>query len=175
MVFLAQGIPFIQAGQEFLRPKPFPGGTSFDHNSYNSPDAINSLKWDRKSEYKDVVEYYKGLIAFRKAHKAFRMYDGAEVGRNMQFLDKLPQRIVGFILRGDNEFEEIVVFFNPDEYPVTLHAFGKYGVYVGDGKAGTEPIRYVEGDYVVEGLDTIVLARKYPQPEPAVYEGLATD
>ncbi|MBP1549132.1 MAG: type I pullulanase, partial [Oscillospiraceae bacterium] len=175
MVYLAQGIPFIQAGQEFLRSKPFPGGTSFDHNSYNSPDAINSLKWDRKSEYKDVVEYYKGLIAFRKAHKAFRMYDGMEVGKNMQFLDKLPQRVVGFILRGDNEFEEIVVFFNPNEYPVTLFAFGKYGVYIGDGKAGTEPMRYVEGDYTVEGLDTVVLARKYPEPEPEVYEGLATD
>lgn len=175
MVFLAQGIPFIQAGQEFLRSKPFPGGTSFDHNSYNSPDAINSLKWERKSEYKDVVEYYKGLIAFRKAHKAFRMYDGMEVGKNMQFLDKLPQRVTGFILRGDNEFEEIVVFFNPNEYPVTLFAFGKYGVYIGDGKAGTEPMRYVEGEYTVEGLDTVVLARKYPQPEPEVYEGLATD
>ena len=83
--------------------------------------------------------------------------------------------MTGFILRGDNEFEEIVVFFNPNEYPVTLFAFGKYGVYVGDGKAGTEPMRYVEGEYTVDALDTIVLARKYPEPEPEVYEGLATD
>ncbi len=175
MVFLAQGIPFIQAGQEFLRSKPFPGGTAFDHNSYNSPDAINSLKWDRKSEYKDVVEYYKGLIALRKAHSAFRMYDGEQVGKNMYFIDRLPQHVTGFVLTGDNEFEEIVVFFNPNDYPVTLHAFGKYGVYVDGGKAGTEVLRTVEDDYTVEAISTIVLARKKPEPAEEEYEGLATD
>ncbi len=175
MVYLAQGIPFIQAGQEFLRSKPYPGGTAFDHNSYRSPDAINSLKWDRKSTFKDVFEYYRGLIAFRKAHSAFRMYSGDDVRKNMYFLDDLPQRVVGFVLTGDCEFEEIVVFFNPNDYPVTLHAFGKYEVYIDGGRAGTEILRMVEDDYTVEELSTIVLARKYPEPEEESYESLATD
>ncbi|MBP1561506.1 MAG: type I pullulanase [Oscillospiraceae bacterium] len=175
MIFLAQGIPFIQAGQEFLRSKPFPGGTAFDHNSYRSPDAINSLKWDRKSEYKGVFEYYKGLIALRKAHSAFRMYDGEQVGKNMYFIDRLPQRVTGFVLSGDNELEEIVVFFNPNDYPVTLHAFGKYGVYADGERAGTEPFRTVEEDYTLDGLSAIVLGRKKPEPEPETYDGLATD
>ncbi|UKI16971.1 MAG: hypothetical protein L6V87_03830 [Ruminococcus sp.] len=64
-VFLAQGIPFIQAGQDFLRSKPLPGG-AYDHNSYNSPDAVNSLKWDRKSEFRDVFDYYKGTYRVQK-------------------------------------------------------------------------------------------------------------
>ena len=173
MVFLAQGIPFIQAGQEFLRSKPFPGGTVFDHNSYKSPDAINSLKWDRKSEFRNVFEYYKGLIALRKAHTAFRMCNKDEIAANMQYIDKLPQRVVGFLLYGDCEFEEIVVFFNPNDYPVTLHAFGQYGVYVDGEKAGTVPLRTVEGDYVLDELSTIVLGRVRPTeelPTPEIYD-----
>lgn len=175
MVFLAQGIPFIQAGQEFLRSKPFPGGTAFDHNSYRSPDAINSLKWDRKSEFKDVVDYYRGLIAFRKAHSAFRMDKGTDVREHMYFIDKLPQHVVGFVLSGDNEFEEIVVFFNPNDYPVTLHAFGKYEVYIEDGKAGTEVLRTVEDDYTVKAISAIVLARKRQEPEEESYDSFGTD
>ena len=175
MVYLAQGIPFIQAGQEFLRSKPFPGGNVFDHNSYNSPDAVNSLKWERKSEFKDVFEYYKGLIALRKEHTAFRMYDKEQIGEHMIFLDRLPQRVVGFVLTGDNIFDEIVVFFNPNDYAVTLHAFGEYGVYVDGERAGTEPLYKVCDDYVVEGLSTIVLGRVRPAEETENYESLATD
>lgn len=159
MVFLAQGIPFIQAGQEFLRSKPFPGGMAFDHNSYKSPDPINSIKWNRKSEAKNVCDYYKGLIALRKAHSAFRMYTKEQIAENMQFLDNLPQHVVGFLLRGDNEFEEIVVFFNPNDYSVKLHAFGAYGVYVDGERAGTTPLYTVSGDYQMSGISAIVLAR----------------
>lgn len=173
MIYLAQGIPFIQAGQEFLRSKPFPGGNVFDHNSYNSPDAVNSLKWDRKSEFKDVFEYYKGLIALRKAHSAFRMYDRNAVAEHMVFLDRLPRQVVGFVLTGDNIFEEIVVFFNPNDYPVTLHAFGEYGVYADGERAGTEPLRTVCGDYTVDGLSAIVLGRVRQAEED--YDAPATD
>ncbi|MGN0586931.1 MAG: type I pullulanase [Oscillospiraceae bacterium] len=159
MVFLAQGIPFIQAGQEFLRSKPFPGGMAFDHNSYKSPDAINSIKWNRKSEYKNVCDYYKGLIALRKAHTAFRMYTKEQIAANMQYLDNLPQHVVGFLLRGDNIFDEIVVFLNPNDYSVKLHAFGSYGVYVDGDRAGTAPLYTVEGDYEMSGISAIVLGR----------------
>ena len=163
MVFLSQGIPFIQAGQEFLRSKPFPGGMAFDHNSYKSPDAINSIKWNRKSEFKEVFEYYRGLIALRKAHSAFRMFENGQVAENLFYLDNLPQHVVGFLLRNDNIFEETVVFFNPNEYSIKLHAFGEYGIYVDDKYAGTEPIRTVSGDYMVEPISAIVLGRKYSE------------
>jgi pullulanase-type alpha-1,6-glucosidase len=39
MVLLAQGVPFIQAGQEMLRSK------SMDRNSYNSGDWFNEIDW----------------------------------------------------------------------------------------------------------------------------------
>ncbi|MCC8042002.1 MAG: type I pullulanase [Oscillospiraceae bacterium] len=159
MVFLAQGIPFIQAGQEFLRSKPLPGG-AYDHNSYRSPDIVNSIKWDRKSRFRKVFDYYRGLISFRKAHTALRMYDGEEIGRNMRFFDRLPPRIVGFGLYGDCELEEIAVFFNPTEYSVKLHAFGKYNVYIDGENAGNVPLYTVCDDYEIPPQCAFVIGRE---------------
>jgi pullulanase len=76
---LAQGVPFIHAGQEFMRTK---GG---DENSYKSPDSVNSLKWDEAAKNKDIVGYFKGLIAIRKANSAFRMSKATDVIKGMKF------------------------------------------------------------------------------------------
>ena len=62
-----QGVPFIFAGDEMMRDKK---GV---HNSYNSPDSINTIDWKNKTAHKDVFEYVKGLIAMRKAvHASLR-------------------------------------------------------------------------------------------------------
>ena len=74
IILTSQGVPFMQAGEEMLRSKPNEKSESgFDENSYCSPDATNSIKWDNKGNVIDTYEYYKGLIAFRKAHSALRM------------------------------------------------------------------------------------------------------
>ena len=61
-VFLAQGTPFINGGQEFMRDK------DGDHNSYQSDDTVNGIDLGYKETHKDVYNVYKGLIAFRKAN-----------------------------------------------------------------------------------------------------------
>ncbi len=171
IVFLSQGIPFIQAGQEFLRSKPLPGGNSFDHNSYKSPDAINSLKWNDKDRFRDVYEYYRGLIALRKKFSAFRYSTGEEVCRNLHFFDNLPNNVVGFSLAGDSLLEEIIVFFNPNNYPVNLYAFIEYDVYVDGKNASDTPFRSVMGDYSVDPISAIVLGKTRFVNEEAHYEG----
>lgn len=59
-IILAQGTPFINGGQEFLRTK------QGDENSYISSDEINQINLDFKTHYSDVFNAYKGLIAFRR-------------------------------------------------------------------------------------------------------------
>ena len=151
MVFLSQGIPFIQAGQEFLRSKPLPGG-AYDHNSYHSPDIVNSLKWNRKSEFRDVYEYYRGLIEFRKAHTALRMSTVEDIGRNMKFFDRLPQRVMGFGLYNDCD-------------PITLHAFEELNVYIDGERAGNTPLYTVNGDYTIMPRSVMVMGRPYSKAE----------
>jgi pullulanase len=159
-VFLSQGIPFIQAGQEFLRSKPLPGGNSFDHNSYNSPDIVNSLKWNSRSENRDVVEYYKGLIAFRRDHSALRYGNGSEVAENLVFFDNLPSGVVGFRLSGDDKLDELIVFYNPNPHPVMMYAFEEYEVYIDGSAAGTVPNHSVYAEYSLDPISATVLGRK---------------
>ena len=82
-VLTSQGIPFIHAGMEFLRTK------NGEENSFDKPDEINQIDWARKAKYIGVFNYYKDLIAMRKAHPAFRMATTAEIQKNLQFVDAL--------------------------------------------------------------------------------------
>ena len=65
LVFLAQGTPFINGGQEFMRTK------KGDHNSYKSDDEINQIDLSFKTTNSDVYNTYKALIQIRKDFTAF--------------------------------------------------------------------------------------------------------
>lgn len=80
ILFLSQGVPFIHAGNEFLRTKE-----GF-HNSYNSPLAINKIDWTLKEKNLDVYNYIKDLIEFRKSYKEFRMDTGDEIREKLRFV-----------------------------------------------------------------------------------------
>ena len=62
------GIPFIHAGEELLRTK------NFDHNSYKSPDSVNSIQWGTlcQSDVQQTLSFYKKLIRIRKEAAALR-------------------------------------------------------------------------------------------------------
>ena len=80
VVYLSEGIPAIQLGQEFLRTK---GG---DGNSYNTGDAVNAIDWDRTTQYADSVDYVKGLIKLRKQINALRLTDYNDINANVTML-----------------------------------------------------------------------------------------
>ncbi|HEY6914650.1 MAG TPA: type I pullulanase, partial [Paludibacter sp.] len=67
IVYTSQGVPFMYAGEELYRNK------KGIHNTYQSPDSVNQIDWNFKTTHKDILDYYKGLIALRKGHSAFRI------------------------------------------------------------------------------------------------------
>lgn len=72
-VILAQGVPFINGGQEFMRTK------RGDENSYISSDEINQIDFSFKEKNADVFAAYKGLFALRRANRqAFGQNENAE-------------------------------------------------------------------------------------------------
>ena len=79
VVMTSQGVAFMHAGAEMLRNK------NGEHNSYNLPDSINQIDWNWKVKNANVVDYYKNLIALRKAHPAFRMKTANDVVKNIEF------------------------------------------------------------------------------------------
>ncbi len=111
IVLTCQGVPFIQAGDEFARTK------QLDENSYNAPDSINSLDWNRKTKYKDVYSYYKQLMALRKNHPAFRMPTTDMIAQNLSFTDTSNPLLVAYRISGNanhDKWKDILVFFNAD-------------------------------------------------------------
>lgn len=159
IVLTSQGVPFIHAGAEFARTK------YGDENSYKSSDKINQLDWKRKSEFKEVFQYYQGLIALRKEHPAFRMKTTKEISRNLRFLDMPSTNMVGYSLKnhaGHDEWEEIVVLFNGGKtaQKVALPHEGWHIVVNGD-RAGTDIIETIYTNAVeIKGITAMVLVKK---------------
>ncbi len=165
----SQGIPFMQAGEEMLRTKPNADGT-LNENSYNASDAVNSLKWSTLSdpEVADVYAYYKGLIAFRKAHPALRMASADEVSAHITVAEGMPDSVVAFSIApgaGGEETEGLYLIFNASAEPqkVTLPD-GSWDVYINDAKAGTEVLGSVHGTVSVAAISALVLIHNGDAP-----------
>ncbi len=164
VVLTSQGVSFLQLGQDFLRTKPKDEtGKVFDHNSYKSSDFTNSIKWDRKTKYKDVYEYYKGLIAFRNAHSGLRMVTANEVNDNLKFMDDLDKNMVGYTINNNanNDLSsKIVVVYNANKEAKKVNLpHGKWDVFVDNQNAGTKVLKTCKDSVDVEGISMIVLAQ----------------
>lgn len=164
IVFTSQGVPFIQVGEEFLRSKPLPEKKGFAENSYNMPDAVNSIKWDNIHEYPDMIAYYKGLMALRKAHPVFRMQSEAEMTQNLCFLSDTPENVVAYLLKGkgaDDTPENILVIFNGNDEEILYNLpEGKWKILVDDKTAGADGKKIISAKADVEPLSALVLEKE---------------
>lgn len=158
IALLAQGLPFLHAGQEFMRSK---GG---DENSFKSGDIVNAINWEERVRSFDLVEYVRGLIALRKAHPAFRMRTADAVRANLRFLDT-PPCVVAYAINGvaaRDSWSEIVVAHNVDDAPVWVGLPGNavWGIAVDEWRAGmTVPMRAAASVVEVGAQSTMVLFR----------------
>ncbi len=156
IVYLSEGVPFIQAGQEFLRSK---GGNG---NSYNASDEVNSLKWSTLPTNIAVNNYYKGLLALRNAHPAFRLSTASAIKANLSFIPTLDG-VIAYSLDGaksKDSWKKIVVAYNATSTPskVTLPSGGKWSLIVSGNVAGTKVLSSMSGSQVtVPALGSIVL------------------
>ena len=162
----AEGVPFLQAGEEMLRTKVNSDG-SFNSNSYNSSDEVNSLKWgDLEDEaYAQVFEYYKGLIAFRKAHGALRLTTAEDVASAVSAVDGLDANVIAFDIQGGingETAEELFVIFNANEASTTVTLpEGNWNVYVNGEKAGTQALATItDGSAEVAPISAMVLVKE---------------
>ncbi len=159
IAILAQGVPFMQAGQEFLRSK------NGDSNSYKSDDTINSLKWNLRTRNAATVSYFKGLIELRKTHPSFRMSTSPQVKKNLVFL-KAPNNVIAYYLNGNalkDSWKAIVVAHNPNSsaVTVTLPSKGNWKVVVQGIHSGTKVLSTLKAasSVGVPGQSTLVLEK----------------
>ena len=109
IVFTSQGTPFMFAGEEIFRSK------QRVHNSFRSPDSINAIDWNQKEKYRDLFDYYRNLIAMRKAHPAFRLRTADEVARHIKFDETKSDNLISYSITGNaggDTWKEIKLVFN---------------------------------------------------------------
>lgn len=142
-VLTSQGVPFIWCGDEVMRDKK---GV---HNSFSSPDSINTISWALKTEHKDVFDYVATLVKIRKAHPAFRMGCAELVRKNLEFLPVKQSNVVAWTLNGtavNDAWGTIVVILNSNTKAVKQAVpQGEYTVVCADGKADINGISVVKG------------------------------
>ncbi|SCX98787.1 type I pullulanase [Butyrivibrio sp. INlla14] len=163
----AEGVPFMQAGEEILRTKVKEDG-SFDSNSYSSGDEVNSLKWETLDDpkYQENYEFYKGLIAFRKEHPLLRLTSGDEVAARVTAVTDLDKNVLAFTMDNTDKAvegetaEQIFLAFNPNDAATTITLpEGNWNVCVKGTKAGTEVIETVSGTLTVDPVSAVVLVK----------------
>lgn len=156
-VFTSQGVPFMLSGEEMLRDKK---GV---HNSFESPDSINQLRWDNMEKYPQVFNYYSSLIRLRKNHPAFRLGDASLVRRHLEFLPT-PLVVVAYRLKdhaGGDAWEDIIVLMNGNrEAKVVNIPQGRYTVVCCDGVINEAGLGEIEGGRItVDAQSAVILKR----------------
>lgn len=146
MTLLSQGVPFLHAGQEFYRTK------KGHENSYNAPDEINQIDWEREEKEAETVAYIEGIIALRKEHRAFRFSSSERIEEHMTFLKTAPS-IVAYWLQDVSQFGKwsdiVVVFHNGlEKQEVELPKNGTWHVLADDKKVNCYPIFTFEGNKI---------------------------
>ncbi len=86
---------------------------------------MNQIDWSWKKDHRAVFDYYRGLIALRKAHPAFRLRTRAEIEARLRVLDTVPSpRCLAFTLDARDlpgeSFTNVLVLLNGDPSPQTF-------------------------------------------------------
>lgn len=180
LFMLAEGMPILHAGMEFMRTKEVPAdilandqplydlawlpdnSKAFMRNSYNICDRINCLDWERCAKEQNVVQYVKDLIQLRKNHKAFRLSTSKEVQEVVRFMDndaaKLPEKLFAWELDGTkcgDSWNKIVIIANPTDeaVPFVVPKTGKYHLI-------TDGIEFCKDDKIVPNETSVMVKPK---------------
>lgn len=160
----AQGVPFMHAGEEMLRSKP-DGDGGFVENSFCSSDEVNSIKWDllELNAYRATYEYYKGLIAFRKAHPVLRLTSAYEILSHVVPVHCANPHVTAFHIDGNvtgEPADEMYLVFSASNTTQTLSLpEGKWKLCISGERAGTNVLEVVENTLTIPPISAMVLVK----------------
>ncbi|MCG0678646.1 glucan 1,4-alpha-maltohydrolase [Lactiplantibacillus plantarum] len=158
MAFLAEGVPFVYGGQESLRTK---GG---DENSYQSPDAVNQIDWDRVQDNQELVDYFEQLVQLRKDESAFRLTNYADIDKTVKVLQDGKNGVFAFeYLAGGHK---LYVLFNVND---SAQAFDAVNLTNGRVLLGSDAVTLGTVTNLA-ALSTLVVREDLPQTVTLNYQ-----
>lgn len=160
IVLTSQGIPFFQSGEEFGRSKYSIG------NSYNSDSRINELKWERTVVFRELKDYYEGLIRIRKSFSPFRD-DTSRTAHNI-CICAAENQVVAYTIPGKRKGEPVMmaVCFNAScesrfvdlKAPDGVKLPTEWDILANEKTAGVQPITSVSGTRMMVYLRGVLIA-----------------
>ena len=115
-IFLSQGTPFINGGQEFMRTKKGdPDSYAADIKGgvfWGEIDEVNAIDLSFKTKYADVYNTYRGLIALRKSSTAFTAGTSSTA-------KTLSKGVTLYNAKSDSEEYEVIFNASENDYVLT--------------------------------------------------------
>ena len=109
------------------------------------------------------MEYYKGLIRFRKAHPVLRMNSTYDILSNVLPVHCTNPQMLAFHLRGDVCYEPsdemFIVFSAADTWEKIELPEGQWQICISHDKAGNESLGVREGVINIPPLSAVVLVK----------------
>lgn len=147
------GGSFMQAGEEFARTKQGIG------DSYNAPATINQLDWEWAYAHEDLIQFYKGLIKFRKTVPAL-MCKTAQVGEHLTFIGQEAPHVISFTIH-DRVADTVFVAYNPSDKEVAIRLATGNWQLICDGHHFLEEERIISEEMTMPCKSAVLLrARK---------------
>ncbi len=142
-LMVSQGAVLIGEGQEFARGKviaktnaPDPHVEQIDHNSYNKDNETNWINYEHRKINRELYDYYRGLIALRKAHPAFRKSQRKDI----HFLRCNAEFGLGFWISktSSGDTHDILVLMNAESNKIVKFKIpeGQWSLIVNGAQAG---------------------------------------
>ena len=154
-VLFAQGVPFMQEGEEFLRSKAYEedGKTKYSGNSYNVGDFINNMDYSLKITNAAMVDEFKQMISLRKTIPEFRLSSRSEVSTNVyNVFTNASNGYARYSIRSVDDSEDITVIFAFKQATFT----GVTGTVIYDN-LGVETGNVFSGDFTLQPNQTIMI------------------
>lgn len=159
ILFTAQGIPFFLHGEEFARTKISEADGAPIENSYCSPLSVNAIDYDRAEQFAELRAYYKGLIALRRAHKAFYLDTVDEIKKSVHFLDDMPDGVVAYTI--DTDTEKVFVAYNAGKNKITIKlSDALWEVLADESAAGDKALYTIKDQAIIPGVSCLVAVCK---------------
>jgi pullulanase/glycogen debranching enzyme len=167
-LFTSQGPTMMHEGQEFARSKviaktnvPDPHAGQIDHNSYNKDNETNWINFQHAEMNRELVDYYRGLIALRKAHRAFRWSDKSDV----EFLPSEGELALGYQLqrKSSGDSHDFIVLMNghtskPAAFKVPA---GEWEIVVNEQGAGVTSLgKFNGGEFTLMPTSGVAMRKR---------------
>lgn len=154
LYFTMQGRLFMLSGEEAARTK------LGIRNSYASPIFINRFDWERAGQARELVEFYKGLIALRKALPCLTDKSAGAKDR-LVFFRPISDRTALLLLDDhDGPYDEIMLLYTQERDPFTIPVDGKWMI-LSDSQCSNRLDDPITADMKISsrGMEVMVLGR----------------